>query len=80
MNSLSKITVMKDNPYFTSYEDKCILSKSTPEKENFDVLVSSAIDIKTATIPNYIDTIDPNTFYQCKKPNQVDFQPDLNFS
>ena len=38
---LNQIKVSPDNPYFKLYEGQFIIGKSSPEKENFDVLAFS---------------------------------------
>ena len=62
---LNKISVGQDNQYFTIYNDKFILRKSTSNKENFDVLVFCVRDVEKVTVPNFIEIIGPYAFENC---------------
>lgn len=49
------------------------MTKSSPEKENFDVLLFSVRDITSAIIPNYVEIIGSFAFHNCKKLQQINF-------
>ena len=58
---------------YISYDDKFIIGKSTPEKENFDALVFCNQDIEIAKIPSFIEIIDPDAFCNCFDLKSIEF-------
>ena len=67
---------MPNNPNFMCYNKQFLLSKSSPEKVYFDVLVLSVRNIKKAIIPNFIEVIKDYAFAGCMDLESVEFQPD----
>ena len=59
----------------SNYEDKFIIGKSNPNKENFDVLIYAIGCAKTLNIPNFIEIIGPNSFGFVEKRKCVEFHP-----
>ena len=53
------------NPRFCIYDNKFILEKTSPNKENFDKLVLSVRNIEIVEIPNFIEIIENYTFSKC---------------
>ena len=76
--SLSKIKVDPNNQYYKSYQDQFIFAKSSPEQENFNVLIFSVSQIQIATIPDYIEIFGPRAFYICDKLSQITLSPNSN--
>lgn len=72
ISNVTKIKVIDGNTNYKSYDDKFILGKSSPEKENFDVLVFSVRNIEKVTIPDFIEIIGPFAFYDCKKLKEIE--------
>ena len=58
-NKLNEIIIDQRNKYFSFVDNKLLLSKSSPEKEKFDILVFCARNVKNVTIPDYIEIIEP---------------------
>lgn len=79
MHYVTKIEVSKDNKLFKVYKNQFIIGKSSPEKENFDVLVFSVRNIKNAQIPSFIEIISPYAFGKCEKLQQIEFSTETNF-
>lgn len=73
---LNEINMMPNNPNFMCYNKQFLLSKSSPEKVIFDVLVLSVRNIKKAIIPNFIEVIKDYAFAGCMDLESVEFQPD----
>lgn len=74
--SLTNISVMKNNPRYLNYDGKYIIGKSSIEHENFDVLIFCNRDVKTAKIPNFIEIIGPYAFEQCFDLQKVEIPND----
>ena len=70
---MTRIFVDPRNPFYKNYDDKFIIGKSSKEKENFDVLLFSIRNIQIAEIPDFIEIIAPNAFYECRKLETVNF-------
>ena len=67
---------MEGNPVFSMYDDKLLLRKSSPEKENFDVLVYAICSIEKLVIPNFIEIIGTHSLYQCEHLKQIEIPND----
>ena len=67
---------MKENNFFTYYDDQFILGKTDPKSDEFDVLLFARRDIKVANIPSFIKRIGPCAFGKCRKLEEVNFFPD----
>lgn len=75
-NKIRKICIMEGNPVFSMYDDKLLLRKSSPEKENFDVLVYAICSIEKLVIPNFIEIIGTHSLYQCEHLKQIEIPND----
>lgn len=63
------------NPNYTLYnDDEYMLAKSSPEKENFDVLLLVANISRTARIPLYIENIEKYAFFEIMMLSKLIFQ------
>ena len=76
--NLTKIEVSPDNPFFSAYDDKLIIRKSSIEEENYDILSFCVRDIKDITIPSFIKKIEPfsfidSSFEKVIIPSQIHF-------
>lgn len=71
---LIEVKICLDNPYFKLYDDKLVLGKSNKEQENFNVLVFCPRDVKTLTLPDFIEIIDPFAFEGCLKLQKLIIQ------
>lgn len=74
--NLTKIEVSPDNPFFSAYDDKLIIRKSSIEEENYDILSFCVRDIKDITIPSFIKKIEPDAFHKCNRIKNVKFTSD----
>ena len=72
MSHLKNITIHPNNHFYSLYNEKLIIGKSSPEKESFDVLVFASRDIEKVEIPSFIEIIAPYAFDQCQKLRFVD--------
>lgn len=70
---LTKFQIISNNQKYSNYENQFIIGKSSLEIENFDLLVFSVRDIKTAKIPSFIEKIEPYAFNECRKIKNVEF-------
>lgn len=75
---LNNIIITQNNPYYSLYEDNFIVTKSSSEKENFDVLVFCRRNVETVVIPDFVEVIGPYAFNECKKLQQVEFTENSN--
>lgn len=66
---------MPNNKYFTVYDTKYLLRKSSLEKENYDILVNCFVDVVEVNIPNFIEIIGSCAFSLCRKIRTIEFQP-----
>ncbi|KAK8839009.1 hypothetical protein M9Y10_032473 [Tritrichomonas musculus] len=64
--NLTEIKIMPNNQRFKLLDNKCIIAKSTPESENYDILVFACRDIES-----FIKHIAPSAFYYCRKSKQI---------
>lgn len=71
---LKSIKLMPNNKNYSLYENKFIIGKSSPEKANFDALVTAFHDITTVVIPSFIQVINKFAFNGCKLLKKVDFE------
>lgn len=78
LTNLNNINVSPDNQYFSLYEDNIIIGKSSINEPNYDLLVFSVRDIKTATIPKFIKHICSYSFERCKRLKQISFENESN--
>lgn len=69
--NLTEIKIMPNNQRFKLLDNKCIIAKSTPESENYDILVFACRDIESFTIPSFIKHIAPSAFYYCRNLKQI---------
>lgn len=60
--ALSKTTIVPNNEYFLSIDNKMILGKSNLYSDVYDVLVFVSRDVKTITIPSFIKQISSYAF------------------
>lgn len=77
-NFLKIVKIDDRNTNFSVYEKTFILGKSSPEKENFDVLHFSVRDVKTVLIPRFIEVIGNSAFRNCMSLKKVEFEEDSN--
>lgn len=68
-----KITISPQNKVFKYIDGEMIVAKSNPEEDNFDVLVFADCNIKHATIPSSIKTINSYSFFNCQILNSIEF-------
>lgn len=74
---LTRISVNQGNRFYKTYNnDEIIIGKSIEKKENFDCLVFCIRNIKTITIPNFIEHICPCAFNRCEKLGKVEISND----
>ncbi|KAK8899104.1 hypothetical protein M9Y10_001405 [Tritrichomonas musculus] len=71
MDTLTQISVDKNNPKYSTYDSKFIIGKSSIDQENYDLLVFARRDIKNITIPSFIETILPYSFGQCGSLREI---------
>lgn len=64
--NVTEIKIMPNNQRFKLLDNKCIIAKSTPESENYDILVFACRDIES-----FIKHIAPSAFYYCRKIKQI---------
>lgn len=64
-SDLIEVKISPDNPYYKLYDNKLVLGKSNKEQENFNVLVFCPRNVKTLTLPDFIEIIDPFAFEGC---------------
>ena len=62
------------------YDDSFIIGKSSPNQENFDVLLLARRDIEKVVIPSFIKRIDSNSFSNCVKIKSFEFSPNSQLS
>ena len=63
VKNLTKITVIQqEQQNIQMFEDKFLIGKSDPEKEEYDILIFASRDIKSATIPPSIKIIGKDAF------------------
>lgn len=74
---LDVIIVERNNPNFISYDNgNYILGKSSPEKENYDVLIFAIRCIEIAIIPSFIEIIGKYAFQYCSKLQRIEIPND----
>lgn len=73
MPELKEIKISPQNPYFQSYENHFILSKSNKDNDNYDNLILTVLDKKNVTIPDFVEIIGPYSFYKQRLINSIQF-------
>lgn len=71
---LKSISIDSKNPFFASYNNKIILTKSSDTDENYNILAFSIQNIKKIVIPSFIEIISADVFNRCKELQQVEFE------
>lgn len=74
--SLFSVNVSPENKNYFLYGEHFLIGKSSPENEDFDVLVSACCSIENAHIPDFIRIIGPYSFTLCKNLHEVTFSND----
>lgn len=72
---LTDIELHPENNNFQIYKNACILSKSSPSSDKYDVLHYFMSDIEKTEIPNFVRIIGPYCFSRCPDLQTIDFQP-----
>lgn len=70
---LNYIKIDSNNPRYSTYDDKFIIGKSSMKQEKYDVLVFCIRNVKTVTIPDFIEIIGPHAFDMCFELEHVIF-------
>lgn len=61
------------NKNYKNYNDLFILGKSSPENENFDILVFANRNISVAKVPDFIKVIGQYSFQECNCLKSIEF-------
>ncbi|KAK8846463.1 hypothetical protein M9Y10_020485 [Tritrichomonas musculus] len=69
---LDRFTIDPSNKNYKSFEGDLILGKSTPESDEFDVLVFARRKIKRAIIPSCVKQIASYAFMECYDLNYIE--------
>ena len=77
-NYLKRIIVSPLNCQFKFIEDKYLVGKSEPNKEEFDVLLFARRDINEISIPSNIKIISSSAFFLCRNLNKVEIPTNSN--
>lgn len=65
---LTKLNIFrKEEKNFSLYDNNFIIGKSSPEQNNFDVIIVAKRNIKNVVIPSFIKQIDYCAFYECSQ-------------
>lgn len=72
----TEILLEKENDFFRYFEGKMIVGKSTPQSEDFDVIVYANKNIEEVVIPSNIKYIKSYAFWNCRKLQKVEFSND----
>ena len=70
---MNKIIVSQDNPRYFCLDDKMIIGKSSIKQNNYNQLIFCVRNVKTITIPDYIEHICPYAFNNCSKLKTIQF-------
>lgn len=73
---LIHVKIDPKNKYLKMIDNKMIIGKSDPNSENFDILISSVLNICHANVPSYIKQIAPCCFANTKNLLEINFQDD----
>ena len=76
--NLSKIKISPSNGQFKVEEDKYLIGKSDPNKDEFDTLLFACRDIEEISIPPNIKIISSFAFQHCKKITKVEIPTNSN--
>lgn len=71
---LKNVSFKSQNPFFSWFDNKLIIGKSSMQSDNYDVLHFARRDIEDVVIPSFIKKISPYAFNFCYKLNKVEFQ------
>ena len=77
-NYLKRIIVSPLNCQFKFIEDKYLVGKSEPNKEEYDVLLFARSDISEISIPSNIKIISSSAFFHCRNLNKVEIPTNSN--
>ena len=77
-NDLTKIIISPSNGQFKFIDDKYLIGKSDPNKDEFDTLLFASRDIKEISIPSNIKIISSYAFDRHKNITKVDISPNSN--
>lgn len=72
---LNKFNVASNNHFFSVYDNKFLIKKSSLENDEFDILVCAVRDIVNAKIPDFIEVISSYAFQNTHKLRRVEFSP-----
>lgn len=73
---LNKIKIIsRSEKNIVYYENKLLLGKSDLNSENYDVLHFANRNIKTATIPSFVKTINSFSFEECSQLEYIEIPP-----
>ena len=73
---ITKIFVSPENPSFFDYKNQFIMKKSSNKNKKNNCLVFCVRNIKTVTIPNFIEHICSYAFCRCNCIKKLHFQQD----
>lgn len=68
---IKNVKIDSRNQIFQMMQNQFILTKTSPEKVDFDALVFAVRDIEIARIPDSIETILPYAFIECESLSKV---------
>ncbi|KAK8847259.1 hypothetical protein M9Y10_019845 [Tritrichomonas musculus] len=78
INNLAKIIISPSNGQFIFKDDKYLLGKSDPNKDEFDILLFACRDIKEISIPSNIKIISSYALEDCNDLTKVEIQSNSN--
>ena len=68
---LNEIKISPKNPRYAVFDDKYIISKSSIEQKEYNVLNFCIRNIKIIQIPNFIEIISPYAFNKCESLEEL---------
>lgn len=73
---LNKIEVDPNNSIYSKYDNNIIIGKSSPETENYDVIIFCNRNAVNVTIPNFIKRIAAASINRCQKLREINIFDD----